>query len=63
MDFVRNLKGERWWIHGFHRDGKTLERESREGENWRRMGEGVKTPNFNRTMGPWAPNHLKPSFC
>ena len=55
MDFVRNLKGKRWWINGFYRDRKTLERESREGENWRRMGEGVKIPNFNREAGAGHP--------
>ena len=51
MDFVRNLKGKRWWINWFHKDGKTLERELREGENWRRTREGVKIPNFNRAAG------------
>ena len=51
MDFVRNLEGKRWWINRFHRDGKTLERETIEGENWSRMGEGVEIPNFNHAAG------------
>ena len=32
MDFVRNLEEKKWWINGFHRDGKTLERINRRRE-------------------------------
>ena len=53
MDFVRNLEQKRWWINGFHRDGKTLERESIE-ENWRN---GQSFPYI------WANSQIQGKLC
>ena len=54
MDFMRNLKGKGWWIDGFRDSGRTLKRGTREGENWGKNEDGLKTPIFNHIVGAWA---------
>ena len=46
MDLVRNIKRKRWWIDGFCKGVRTLERETKVREIWSKMAMGVETPMF-----------------